>query len=146
MKGNDFVAFLLRSPLHGIMSGSTLLITVRGRKSGREITLPVNYIRIGNELWVLSSRDRIWWRNLRGGAYVRLRLRGRDVAAHAEPVLDEETVSERLAEYIRRMSMAARGMGIHMTGGEPDRNDLLRVAKKRLMLRVELAPGGDATN
>lgn len=34
--GNQFVAALLRSPLHRALSGSLILISYRGRKSGRE--------------------------------------------------------------------------------------------------------------
>ncbi len=36
--GNVFVAALLRSPLHRTLSGSLILISYRGRKSGREYT------------------------------------------------------------------------------------------------------------
>ena len=58
MNGNSFIAWLLRSPLHGLLSGNTLLITVTGRKTGRPITTPVNYVRDGDRLWVISNRDR----------------------------------------------------------------------------------------
>jgi hypothetical protein len=33
--GDPVVRAILRSPLHGIMSGSTLLLSVTGRKTGR---------------------------------------------------------------------------------------------------------------
>jgi hypothetical protein len=33
---NQFVAALLRSPIHRALSGSLILISYRGRKSGRE--------------------------------------------------------------------------------------------------------------
>ncbi len=67
MQGNDFIKILLYSPLQGILGGTLMLITVMGRKSGRAITTPVNYYRDGNILWVISNRDRKWWRNVRGG-------------------------------------------------------------------------------
>ncbi len=41
--GNVFVIGLLRSPLHRLASGSLLLITHRGRRSGRRFTIPVMY-------------------------------------------------------------------------------------------------------
>jgi len=41
--GNLFVIGLLRSPLHRLASGSLLLITYRGRRSGRRFTIPVIY-------------------------------------------------------------------------------------------------------
>ena len=50
--------------------GDTRLITVTGRKTGRKYTTPVGYYQEGDTLWVISSRDRTWWRNATGGAQV----------------------------------------------------------------------------
>ncbi len=74
MNGNSFVSLLLRSPLHGFVSGNTMLVSVTGRKTGRVVTIPVNYVQEGDILWVLSYRERTWWRNLLTGAPVTLRL------------------------------------------------------------------------
>jgi hypothetical protein len=40
---NLFVIGLLRSPLHRLADGSLLLLTYRGRQSGRRFTIPVMY-------------------------------------------------------------------------------------------------------
>jgi hypothetical protein len=56
-----FVVALLRSPLHGFMDRSTLLLTYTGRKSGKAYTTPVNYLRDGDTLLVVSSCKHIWW-------------------------------------------------------------------------------------
>ena len=82
--GNLIVKLLLRSPLHRLLSGSTMLITVTGSKSGREYTTPVNYVRDGDQLTVVSRRERSWWRNVAGGAPVTVTLLGREVAGRAE--------------------------------------------------------------
>ncbi len=76
---NPIMTFLLRSPLHSLVSNSMMLISVTGRKSGRRVTLPVSYVRENDTLWVISSRNRQWWRNLLGGAPVTLRLAGQDI-------------------------------------------------------------------
>jgi deazaflavin-dependent oxidoreductase (nitroreductase family) len=83
---NPLVTWLLRSPLHGLMSGSAVLVTVTGRKSGRPYTLPISYHQSGETLTLITRRDKTWWRNVRGGAPVRLWLRGQEVAARAEVV------------------------------------------------------------
>ena len=36
----------------------------------KAITTPVGYYRENVNLWVLTSRDRTWWKNLKGGAEV----------------------------------------------------------------------------
>ena len=73
---NSIMSAVLRSPLHGMLSKNMMLITVTGKKSGREYTTPVSFTRQGDDLWVISKRERTWWRNLIGGAPVRLELKG----------------------------------------------------------------------
>jgi deazaflavin-dependent oxidoreductase (nitroreductase family) len=80
---NPFVSAILNSPLHGVLSGSTLLLTFTGRKSGREFTTPISYARDGRTLTLITNRQREWWHNLEGGADVRLRLQGREVCGTA---------------------------------------------------------------
>src|SRR5207249_9479955 len=72
---NPFVAAILRSPLHGLLSKQVMLLTYTGRKTGKRYTIPVGYTRDGETLVVFSSRT--WRRNLRGDAPVEVRLQGR---------------------------------------------------------------------
>jgi len=92
MKTDDFVGWILRSPFHSLLSNGMMLITVTGCRTGTKYTVPVGYYREGEDLWVITSRHRTWWRNLLGGAEVGLVLKGKPVNAHAEPVLDQESV------------------------------------------------------
>jgi hypothetical protein len=89
--GNLAVALVLRSPLHPIASRQLALITVTGRRSGREYTFPVGYRRQGERVTIPVGwpERKLWWRNLRGGAAVRLRLRGHDHTGRAEVRGDE---------------------------------------------------------
>jgi deazaflavin-dependent oxidoreductase (nitroreductase family) len=126
---NPLMAFLLRSPLHGLVSKNLVLLTVTGRKSGKPVTTPVNYVRDGEALLVVSWKDRTWWRNLRGGAPVTLRLRGRDVRARGE-VFEEEAAA---AEAIVRLVRAAPGFASYLkitldAAGNPTDPAALRAA------------------
>ena len=84
--GNRLVALLLRSPLHVLFSRRLALITVTGRRSGREHTLPVAYRHEGEDVAipVMWPERKLWWRNLREEAPVRLLLRGRERAGRAQ--------------------------------------------------------------
>ena len=44
-----------------------MLLTYTGRESGRTYTTPDNYVREGDDLLRVGSREHAWWRNLRGG-------------------------------------------------------------------------------
>ena len=136
MNGNDFVSWVLRSPFHGMLSNSMMLITVTGRKSGRLYTTPVGFYREGDILWIITSRDRTWWRNVRGGANVSMHLHGTNVNGFAEAVLIEEAVAAQVQDYIQRIPMAARSLGVHVENGIADAADAARLAKERLFVRV----------
>ncbi|MFN8497570.1 MAG: nitroreductase/quinone reductase family protein [Anaerolineae bacterium] len=105
--GNNMMTWVLRSPLHGL-AGRSLLITVTGRKSGAQYTLPVNYTRSGDVITILSRRERTWWRNLCGGAPVTLRLDGQDVKGHGTAIEDEAEVATALEVYTQGMARVPR--------------------------------------
>lgn len=137
MTGNDFVTFFLRTPLYVFM-GNTMLITVTGCKTGRKYSTPVGYYGDGDFLWVLTSRDRTWWRNIRNGARVSLLLRGKTVNAFAQAELDDKAVEARLLDYVQHLPMAAKSLGIRMENKTPSMEDVARVAKDRLFVKVTL--------
>lgn len=139
MNGNDFMAWVLRSPFHGILSNGMMLITVTGRKTGKAYTTPVGYYLQDEYLWVLTSRERKWWRNLQGGAKVQLLLRRKPVTGMADIELDEKSVAVRMVEYLRHVPQAAKPMGIRMENKVPNAADIARVAKERLFIRIDLA-------
>src|SRR4030065_793576 len=95
---NSIMLWLLRSPLHPLLSGSTIVVTYTGRKSGNTYSLPVNYVRVGEELLIVSLSKRTWWRSLRGGAELTIRLRGKELPAPAEVFEDLTSVAQGLAE------------------------------------------------
>lgn len=80
---NPAVILLLRSSLHGLISGSTMLISYTGARSGNFYTLPVNYVRDDRDLLCVSPSTHSWWKNLRGGSPVTVLLGGRSLRGTA---------------------------------------------------------------
>jgi hypothetical protein len=139
MNGNDFMAWVLRSPLHGMLSNGMMLITITGRKTGNTYTTPVGYYEEGSYLWVITSRDRNWWRNLQGGAPVKLFLKHKLVDGFAEIELDGKTVEARMSEYIQHVPQAAKPLRIRVENKTPNAEDIARTAKDRLFVKIKLA-------
>jgi deazaflavin-dependent oxidoreductase (nitroreductase family) len=137
MNRDDFVAFLLSTPLHIIM-GDTMLITVTGRKTGKKYTTPVGYFRENGDLWIMTSRDRTWWRNVRGGAQVSMRMHGRESKGYAETILAVPAVTEQVCEYIRHIPLAARSLGVRLEKGIPNAEDAARIAEQRLFVKIHI--------
>jgi hypothetical protein len=92
---NEPVSWVLRSRLHGLLSKGLMLITVRGRRTGRLHTLPVGYVEAPGAIYALVGdfETKQWWQNLEGCAPAVLILRGQMVYAHAT-VLDRHSHRE----------------------------------------------------
>ncbi|MBK8138904.1 MAG: nitroreductase family deazaflavin-dependent oxidoreductase [Chloroflexi bacterium] len=127
---NPFVVGLLRSPLHGLVSNHLLVITVRGRKSGKLYHAPVEYHQDGNQIVVISEARRVWWRNLLGDADVMLHLRGFDVHAVGSVITDPVAVSNAAIEIFHFSPVRA-----------------MEFAEKKVLLRLRLSavPMGHAS-
>jgi len=136
---NPIVRFILRSPLHGIMSSSTMLLTYTGRKSGKQYTLPIGYLRQDDSLTTISSRSRVWWRNLRGGADVTVLLQGKQYKARGEVVEDHVSVVEGMTAYLSHAPQRAKYFNITLKdAGTPEEQDLARETKQRVLIILHL--------
>ena len=128
--------WILRSSFHGILSEGTMLITVTGSKTGRKYTLPVGYYHEGEFLWVMTSRDRSWWRNLKCGSQVELLLKRNPVKGFAE--VEEKDVEARIGEYLQHIPQSAGPLGIHVENGMPCKEDIQRAAQERLFVKIKI--------
>lgn len=143
-----FVSAFLRSRLHGLfgLDRFGMLLTYTGRRSGRRYTLPLAYMREGETVTTFALfTNTVWWKNLRDGAPVTLRLRGRDVPGTAEVVEDPGAVADGLLKMAEaNPSQSRRGYyAVPRTpDGRPDREALVDEARTRVMIRVRLEETG----
>jgi hypothetical protein len=139
---HPFVTAVLRSPLHGMLSKSLMLLTVTGRMSGRSFTFPVQYVREGKEVLVLAGRaeGKTWWRNLLEPAPVLMRIRGHEVSGTAHATRDPEEVSEGLRVYLLRFPRAAKSLGVPAPrDGAVDAEALDRIAAREVIVRISVS-------
>lgn len=136
---NPIMRWLIRSPLHFFASKNMMLMTYTGRKSGKIYTIPMNYLTIGEVLYTISSRERVWWRNLRDGADITLRLRGRDVSAQATTIEDSQQVASSLQQFLKAAPEYARYLNVQIDSvGMPNPEDLAHLANERVLVRTLL--------
>lgn len=115
-----------------------MLITITGRKTGKTYTTPVGYYVEGEYLWVVTSRERKWWKNLQGGVQVNLLLKRKPVNGIADIELDDKAVEARMYEYLRHVPQAAKPMKIRVEDGKPNPADIAATAKDRLFVNIKL--------
>lgn len=98
---NPLMRLFLHSPLHRILSGSLMLITFTGRKSGRQFTTPVRYIKTDDTVRCFTAAENQWWRNLRTPAEVKLHIQGQTKSYMARAIADDsEEIRKWLVFYL----------------------------------------------
>ncbi len=114
---NPTLKFVLRSPLHILLSSSALILIFVGRKSGTRYHVVVVYHDVGGNLYTFSNTS--WSKNFIGGAPVALRLHGTFVRATAR-VVDDMALIGRVIQRMahERGEQLVTSMGL--IGSGPD--------------------------
>jgi deazaflavin-dependent oxidoreductase (nitroreductase family) len=135
---NSAMKFVLRSPVHGMVSKTLLLITFTGRKSGKTYTTPVSYSQHDDQVYIFTHAE--WWKNLRNGAPVRLRIRGREFQGLPEPVAeDKQAIAAGLTEHLRMVPSDARYYGVTFDEqGNPRAGEVEKAVQSVVMIRTRL--------
>lgn len=135
---NKTMKFLLRSPMHGVVSKGILLITFTGRKSGKTFTTPVSYSQENDQVSVFTHAN--WWKNLQSGTPVTVRIRGRDLQGRATPVAeDKQAVAARLAAHLRKVRSDAGFYKVTFDEqGNPKADEVEKASQTVVMIRIQL--------
>lgn len=121
---NAFARWLLRSPLHGMLSGKLMLIEVVGRKSGKTYVIPIAYGEHDGDV-LMGVAKAGWLRNLAPDRTVTLTVRGRRFDAYPELLTDAESVAELAAHIVRGNRMFEKFQQLRLAAdGKIDRDDV----------------------
>lgn len=96
--------------------GEVLLLTVRGRRSGRTFTVPLMFVRDGEDLVVAASnggvdREPQWWLNLQHSPHAEVEIADKTLNVTASQVDD----TQRAAMWAR-LCQAYRGFAGYQAG------------------------------
>lgn len=137
--GNAVMVPMLRSRL-GVRMHDLALLTVTGRRTGREYTIPVGYHTLHGAAIVLTAGG--WRRNLRGGADIEVRHEGRTRTMHADLVEDPDEVADVYAEMLERVGVErSTRVGLKVAGDAmPTHEELVEaIGHRRAVVRLTLA-------
>lgn len=116
-------------------SDLVLVLTTRGRKTGRPHVTPLQYERLNDLIYVASARGQQadWFRNIVACPEVEIEIEGDRFLAQAEPITDPAQIAdflelrlERHPKMIRAM-LLLHGLSLQL---QPDREQLERLAEK----------------
>lgn len=133
---NKAMKFILRSPVHGVVSKSIMLITFTGCKSGKMYTTPVSYSQHDGKVYVFSHAT--WWKNLCGGAPVTMRIQGHEVQGIAEPEAEnKKAIAAALADHLREVPSDAKYYDVTFDDyGNPRSEEVAQAVQTVVMIRI----------
>jgi deazaflavin-dependent oxidoreductase (nitroreductase family) len=117
---------------------SVLLLTTRGRKTGLPRTTPLQYERVGDDIYVASARGQAadWFRNILADPQVRAQTGAQEQDALAEPVTQPERIADFLELRLERHPLMLR-LILHLFEGLPlhfSRADLVKVCQGKALV------------
>ncbi|HET6850162.1 MAG TPA: nitroreductase family deazaflavin-dependent oxidoreductase [Gaiellales bacterium] len=90
----------------GVAPGGAALLTVRGRRTGRPRSTPVNPVAYAGETWLVAPYGAVGWvRNVRASGDVAL-SRGRHVQSYRAVEVTDEQAAPVLRLYLGRIRVA----------------------------------------
>jgi len=135
---NKTMKLVLRSPAHGMISKTILLITFTGRKSGKTYTTPVSYSQFGDQVNIFTHAS--WWKNLSSGSSVTLRIQGREYKGLVEPVAeDQQAIAAGLEAHLRKVPFDAKFYGVTFDANKnPNAEEVEKAAQDVVMICIHL--------
>jgi hypothetical protein len=107
---NPLVRVVLESRAHRLLSGRLLLLAYRGRRSGRELRIPLRYAETETGAPVavaVQPARKQWWRTFVDGERARLTVRGQRVDVRGV-VVDGAERDAALRAYLDRYPRSTR--------------------------------------
>jgi hypothetical protein len=137
---NPIVKILLKSPLHFLLSGNTLLLEFVGRKSGKRLSTPVSYHLQDGHLHCFSSKRFVWWRNLVEVNSIEVVLEGKRYSANPLVLMDEpEVMQKALTGFLQAVPRDAAHSGVRLNKDkEPDAVDIVDAVESMVYIRITL--------
>jgi hypothetical protein len=136
---NPAVKFLLRTPLAGGLKRQMMVLNFKGRKSGRQFSVPVSAHRLDNALYALANAG--WTANFADGANADVLHAGKTTPMRGELIRDPATVGDlayRTAQSYGAKT-AQRMMGLKFRDDTmPSLQDFTEAAAREKMKAVKL--------
>ena len=142
---NPIMRLLVRTPFAGATRKQFMVLNVRGRKTGKQYSIPLSAHHIDNTLYAMT--DAAWKHNFRGGATAEVLLDGQTTTMHGELIRDRAAVADlfhRCAESYGA-KRAQRMMGLTFRDQRiPTLEEFTEAIDREHLCAIKLTPAGQA--
>ena len=133
---NPMMRFSLRSPFHVFFSQNIMLVRYVGRKSGKHYEVPVRYFERDGVIKCFTDKSAGWWPNLRDNQNVTLVIRGTEMKASTQVVVNQtDLLTEELTAYLNEFPSDAVYKDVRLDHHRrPAAEDIARSAQSAVMI------------
>jgi deazaflavin-dependent oxidoreductase (nitroreductase family) len=131
--------------LGSIIGRLILLLTTRGRKTGKARVTPLQFEKVKNQIFIGSMRGKQadWYKNILADAHVQVQIGSRRFDAVAEPISDPEQITDFLElRFSRHPRMIARMLQAEGLSPPWTRDKLTSYAQQITIIAIPI-PDGD---
>jgi hypothetical protein len=78
-----------------------IIVSVKGRKSGRDIARPVWFVHEGDTVYLLpvQGSDTNWYKNLLADSTLKISVNGIEISARGKPITDNNRVDDIVRKF-----------------------------------------------
>jgi hypothetical protein len=137
---NPLTRAIAKSPLHKIISRNIIVLIFPGKISGKTYSIPVSYLKsTDKELFCLTEKEYIWWRNLIDYNTIQILLEGKLLNAN---IGVESENSNLIAEKIKAMCIHSRidaaFANVRFKDKAPIEEDIIAASSKTVLLQLSI--------
>jgi hypothetical protein len=90
-----------KADLQRLSSTSEITLSVKGRRSGRDIPRPVWFVHEGDTLYLLpvQGSNTNWYKNLRANPTLKISINGVEASAEGKPITDSNRVDDIIRKF-----------------------------------------------
>lgn len=140
---NPALRFMLRTPFAGAARQQFMVLTVRGRKTGRRYAIPLSAHFIDNTLYAMT--DAGWKHNFRDGATAEVLHNGQTTSMRGELITDRATVADLFHRCAQSYGVkrAQRMMGLVFRDERiPTLDEFSEAVDREHLVAIKLTPAG----
>ena len=136
---NPIMIFILRSPIHFLVSHSVLVLYVTGAKTGKNYFIPVSFFEHSKGLLTcVTDKPNIWWRNLTSIDEIKILFKGKEIQSkiNAEPH-DSDYIYPKLHALFEHSRIDGFFGGVGYKNGKPIEKDVIEATKRMVLIELD---------
>lgn len=133
--------FLMRSPLHFIISHSVLVLYVFGTKTGKLYRIPVSFFEHRKGLLTcVTDKPNIWWKNLKEEKEIKIIFKGKEIKSkiNIEPE-NLDYILPKLNALFTHSRIDGFFGNVGYKNGLPIEHDVKNAASRMVLIELDFA-------